>query len=74
MANGPLGQNVPEMGLESLSLHQHIPVLNRVTRLIKGAFHERPPQPRYSEAWDIDVSKVTSYLDLLGSNGCRWRM
>ena len=30
-----------------------------VTRLIKGAFHERPPQPRYSETWD--VSKVTAY-------------
>lgn len=37
-----------------------------VTRLIKGAFHERPPQPRYSETWD--VSKVSSYLDSLGSN------
>ena len=37
-----------------------------VTRLIKGAFHERPPQPRYSETWD--VSKVTSYLDSLGNN------
>ena len=37
-----------------------------VTRLIKGAFHERPPQPRYSETWD--VSKVTSFLESLGSN------
>lgn len=37
-----------------------------VTRLIKGAFHERPPQPRYSETWD--VSKVTSYLESMGSN------
>lgn len=37
-----------------------------VTRLIKGAFHERPPQPRYSETWD--VSKVTSYLESMGNN------
>ncbi len=36
-----------------------------VTRLIKGAFRERPPQPRYSETWD--VSKVTSHLDSLGN-------
>lgn len=37
-----------------------------VVRLIKGAFHERPPQPRYSETWD--VAKVTSYLEHLGNN------
>ena len=37
-----------------------------VTRLIKGAFHERPPQPRYSETWD--VSKVTAYLQSMGGN------
>ena len=30
------------------------------SRLIKGAFHERPPQPQYSVTWD--VSKVTLYL------------
>ena len=32
-----------------------------VLRLPKGIFHERPPQPRYSEMWD--VSKVTSYIE-----------
>ena len=37
-----------------------------VTRLIKGAFHERPPQPRYSATWD--VTKVLSYLESLGDN------
>ena len=37
-----------------------------VTRLIKGAFHERPPQPRYSGTWD--VSRVTSYLVSRGAN------
>ena len=37
-----------------------------VTRLIKGAFHERPPQPRYSGTWD--VSRVTSYFVSRGAN------
>jgi len=37
-----------------------------VSRLLKGVFHQRPPQPRYSETWD--VNKVTSYLDSLGEN------
>ena len=37
-----------------------------VTRLIKGAFHERPPQPRYSATWD--VSQVTAYLESMGNN------
>ena len=30
-----------------------------VARVLKGAFHERPPKPRYSETWD--VSTVTTY-------------
>ena len=37
-----------------------------VTRLIKGAFHSRPPQPRYSSFWDVGT--VISYLRNLGSN------
>ena len=37
-----------------------------VSRLLKGVFHERPPQPRYSSTWD--VSKVTTYLVSLGQN------
>ena len=37
-----------------------------VTRLIKGAFHEQPPQPRYETTWDI--SKVITYLEALGNN------
>ena len=37
-----------------------------ITRLIKGAFHERPPQPRYTATWD--VATVTGYLDALGNN------
>ena len=31
-----------------------------VTRLLKGAFHTRPPQPRYSSFWDVGT--VISYL------------
>ena len=37
-----------------------------VSKLMKGIFHERPPQPRYTETWD--VSKVTTYLVSLGQN------
>ena len=33
---------------------------------MKGIFHERPPQPRYTETWD--VSKVTTYLVSLRQN------
>ena len=37
-----------------------------ITRLLKGAFNERPPLPRYSTFWDIGV--VLRYLKLLGTN------
>ena len=37
-----------------------------VSRLLKGIFHERPPQPRYSETWD--KSKVTLYIESRGEN------
>ena len=37
-----------------------------VTRLIKGAFHQRPPQPRYAETWD--VAKVTAHINSMGEN------
>ena len=37
-----------------------------VTRLLKGVFHERPPQPRYSRTWDVSV--VTSHIDTMGEN------
>ena len=41
---------------------QHPPV----SQLIKGAFHEQPPQTRYSKTWD--VAKVIHYTQSLGSN------
>ena len=37
-----------------------------VSRLLKGIFHERPPQPGYCETWD--VSKVTAYIESKGEN------
>eukprot|EP00117_Sycon_ciliatum_P000919 scpid47733/ scgid6802/ len=37
-----------------------------VIRLLKGVFHQRPPQPRYSTTWD--VSKVLSFIVTLGDN------
>ena len=39
-----------------------------ITRLLKGAFHERPPLPRYTSTWD--VNRILQYLKGLGpSNG-----
>ena len=37
-----------------------------VSRFMKGIFHLRPPQPKYTKTWD--VSKVLSYLKSLGPN------
>ena len=37
-----------------------------VTRLLKGAFHQRPPQPRYAQTWDVGV--VTAYIRSKGEN------
>ena len=33
-------------------------------RLLKGAFHERPPLPRYTATWDVQT--VIQYLESLG--------
>ena len=35
-----------------------------ITRLLKGAFHERPPLPRYVSTWDVNI--VLQYLKGLG--------
>ena len=37
-----------------------------MSRFMKGIFHLRPPQPRYTKTWD--VNKVLSYLKSLGPN------
>ena len=44
--------------VDGVSIGQH-PLVSRV---LKGAFHSRPPLPRYSETWD-----VTKVLALLGA-------
>ena len=37
-----------------------------VSRLLKGAFNRRPPQPRYEATWD--VAQVIQYLENMGEN------
>ena len=37
-----------------------------ITRLLKGAFNDRPPLPRYSSTWNVQV--VVDYLQSLGDN------
>ena len=37
-----------------------------VTRPLKGIYNSRPPQPRYSATWDVDV--VIRYLKTMGEN------
>ena len=37
-----------------------------VTRLLKGVYHDRPPLPRYTSTWNVEV--VLSYLKALGHN------
>ena len=37
-----------------------------VSRLLKGAFHQRPPQPRYTQTWDFGM--VTAYIRTNGDN------
>ena len=44
------------MHIEEVSIGQH----RLVSHLLKGAFHSRPPLPRYKETWD--VSKVLTLL------------
>ena len=38
-----------------------------VTRMLQGAYNERPPLPKYSTVWDVGV--VLKYLRGLGENG-----
>ena len=48
--------------IEGLPVGQH-PL---VTRLMKGAHNSRPPKPRYSVTWDVDI--VVRYICSLGDN------
>ena len=37
-----------------------------VMHLLKGAFHTRPPQPRYGSFWDVGV--IIQHIKKLGPN------
>ena len=37
-----------------------------VSRFLKGVFNDRPPAPKYSQTWDVDV--VLSFLKALPEN------
>ena len=38
-----------------------------IVRLMKGAFNQRPPQPKYSTTWDVSI--MTRYITAMGENG-----
>lgn len=48
--------------IEGVPLGQH-PL---VCRLLKGIYYNRPPQPRYTSTWKVDV--VTQFLSSMGNN------
>ena len=48
--------------VEGIPIGQH-PL---VTRLMKGVYNLRPPKPRYSYTWDVDV--VAQYIVSMGDN------
>jgi len=48
--------------MDGHSIGQHL----LVTRALKGAYHARPPQPRYNTFWDM--STVLRYIKSLSSN------
>ena len=61
--------NVPRSAISSthpkidgFSVGQHA----YVTRLLKGALNKRPPKPRYSHTWNVDV--MIKYMISLGKN------
>ena len=37
-----------------------------ISRLLKGAYHARPPLPRYNSIWDVQV--VLQYIDQMGAS------
>ena len=48
--------------VDGVSVGQH----PTVTRLLKGVFHDRPPFPRYSSTWNVQL--VLDFLGALGKN------
>lgn len=37
-----------------------------IVRLMRGCYHQNPPQPRYNEMWD--AGKVSTFIESLGEN------
>jgi len=37
-----------------------------IVRVMKGAFNQRPPQPKYSITWDVSI--VTRHVSSMGDN------
>ncbi len=48
--------------VDGVSIGQH-PL---VTRLLKGVYNQRPPKPRYTSTWDVDI--VLNHMTSLGEN------
>ena len=48
--------------VDGVSIGQH-PI---ITRLVKGIFNVRPPFPRYSNTWDVQI--VLNFLQALGKS------
>ena len=48
--------------IDGFSVGQH----PYVTRLLKGALNKRPPKPRYSHTWNVDI--MIKYIISLGKN------
>lgn len=48
--------------IEGVPMGQH-PL---VSRMLKGMYNSRPPQPRYTSTWDVDI--MIRYLSSLGDN------
>ena len=52
----------PHPKIDGFSVGQH----PYVTRLLKGSLNKRPPKPRYSHTWNVDV--MIKYMISLGKN------
>jgi len=48
--------------VEGMPVGQH----NLIKKIMTGVFQEKPPQPRYSDTWDVDV--VLRHISNLGRN------
>ena len=52
--------------LRSAPFFQWVRILTLLTELFKGALNKRPPKPKYSHTWNVDV--MIKYMISLGKN------